>query len=473
MAQASYRVPESAEICCVVCNSVVNQWHDIPENKRECVLQAALKAQIVCNKCEIPEEREEVITPTTTTITRADLIEWLQQNTGCSEKRANSLCGILPKSFDVVYEKDNRHVLAIMWSDAPFLGNLPANVVSPAFKGKVYVLVSPLSFELLHMRYTSLATAEANLSSARNNKSYNMDTCEQNVAQTKKVLIKSVEKHALKNIEEDQEEEEEEFEIESGPETPIKKRPLEEKKEEKKTEKKKRQVDRISTTEDAMRFLKQQGCTIKQAQTIVTELRCGKNKGGKVAARVEAKSKTFLRLEHALIKDLLTEGLVSNKDVSAPFDSNRMVIQKGNHVCVVLVPDENGDLYKTISNEPTKIKQIVSLLKTPALEEPFLLNYLEPEELEACKDRLSQGFPCYLNEAGDEVIIRRNALVPLECQNQYVKTSPFTRGSCFVAIENRLNEDEKSIYDLLLDDMENGKVFEEVVVDYMTKVKDF
>lgn len=507
MAMQPFFIGSTTPVHCSTCGEHHCSFGDINEQDQQDCLLNALKANLICDACaaklEHPHKQKEVAPKPSPKGGKVQLspkealIAWLQQKAKCSAKCATAFAGILPRSFDAVPAKDGSpNVLAVMLEGASVLEKLPAEAVSPVFKGKVYVLVSPHAYSLLHLRYASFAQAEANLSSAQNNSGYNLEACQNNVEATKKTLMDEIGRTVVKKTIDFQapagpeEEEEEEEEIvkphpPSAGEVSQPKRPRDEEKEEKEEQKKdkaaKRVVDRISTTEGAISFLRRNSCTLVEARAIVTALRAGKNKGGKVVERL--RTQTFARLTFETITTLLTEGLIEANHVSEPFDSTKRAIEKGEHVCVVLLPDEQGVLYKTISKDPAQVKNIVDLLKSPPPAgegiSTFLSDFIEPDEMDACLQRLDMENPCYLNKAGDTFIIRLNSLLPAECQNDFVKVSPFTEGTCYVAIENRARDgdEEEVIYDLMTNDIlmnnDNNKSFEEIAAKWMQEVKNF
>lgn len=508
--QAFY-IESTHPIHCSTCGEFRCHFSDIKEDDRQRCLESALLGMLICNPCketveptpkqkEVPSKPSMGVEPSPpkggkVQSPKEAVITWLKQTAGCSEKCATAFAGILPRSFDAVPAKEGSpNVLAVLWEGAPILEELPADAVSPAFKGKVYVLVSRHAYSLLHLRYASFSQAEANLSSAKSNSGYNLETCKKNVESTKETLMNEIRRTVVKKTIDFQvpelpapaEEEEEEIVKPPPPEAgevSQPKRPRDEEKEEKEEEEKKKEkrvVERVSTTEGAISFLRRHGYTLVEARILVTALRAGKNKGGKIVERL--RDKTVARLTFETITTLLTEGLIETDHVSDPFDSDKKTIQKGEHVCVVLIPDEQGLVYKAISQDRGQVNHIVDLLKSPPPAgegiSTFLSNFIDPEELSTCLQRLDMENPCYLNKAGDEIIIRLNSLLPAECQNEFVKASPFTEGTCYVAIENRARDgdEEEVVYDLMTNDIllnNDNKSFEDIATKWMQEVKNF
>ena len=517
MAQVAFYIPADTRVVCCKCENDM-EFHEIPVEHQLATIVHALGGVLECDECkhffneqqqlypledEVQEAVGEVVVEEEKKILggKAGVIQWIVLNTGCSEKRAAAIASDLSRAFDVVpvgnKREVNSHVLAIVYADKETmeaLGDLVSNM-SPVVKNKAFVLVSQASFNDLHMRYTSFARAKHNLETARENKLHNIEACARGFVITKQALLNDLKNNVLPttNKQEEEEEEDEEVVVEK---TKEKKRAFidlieeeEEEEEEKKDEDDvvlKKSRNRISSIQPAYDFLKSFGFTKANQKVIANALRKGKGKGGKQVFRPHILENTFVRTPHFVVTRLLTEQLIKPNQVSAPFDSSSIEIAKGKHVCIVAIPDEDRRIYNILVEKPELINELDTLLKpTPIVEVVeerdvseveymFLSNYLDDdEEVAECLTTLEKR-PFYLNKAHDEVILRWTTALPPGSRNQYVKTSPFIGDMCFVAIENREDENnEECVFDTFVKNALLGESFETTAADLMNRVKDF
>lgn len=522
MAQVAFYIPADTRVVCCKCENDM-EFHEIPVEHQLATIVHALGGVLECDECkhffneqqqlypledEVQEAVGEVVVEEEKKILggKAGVIQWIVLNTGCSEKRATAIASDLSRAYDVVpvgnKKEVNSHVLAIVYADKETLealGDLVSNM-SPVVKNKAFVLVSQASFNDLHMRYTSFARAKHNLETARENKLHNIEACARGFVITKEALLKDLKNNVLQadqptttNKEEEEEEEDEKLVVEKK----DKKRAFidlvadeEEKEEEEKEEEKevvlKKSRNRISSIQPAYDFLKSFGFTKANQKVIANALRKGKGKGGQQVFRSHILENTFVRTPHSVVTRLLTEQLIKPNQVSAPFDSSSIEIAKGKHVCIVAIPDEDRRIYNILVEKPELINELETLLKpTPivevveerdlsAIEYTFLSNYLDDDqEVAECLTTLEER-PFYLNKAHDEVILRWTTALPPGYRNQYVKTSPFIGNMCFVAIENREDENNgECVFDTFVKNALLGESFETTAADLMNRVKDF
>jgi hypothetical protein len=524
MAQVPIYIPADTRVVCSKCENDM-AFHEIPVEHQLATIVHALGGVLECDECkqffneeeqqqqslyalEEDEAQEEVVEEKKIVGGKAGVIQWIIDNTGCSNKRANAIASDLSRAFDVVpvgnKVEPNSHVLAIVYADKETmeaLGDL-VSCMSPVVKNKAFVLVSQASFDGLHLRYTSFARAKHNLETARENKLHNIEACARGFVITKEALLKDLKNNVLQtttptvsSIQEKNEEEE--LVVEKKEKTKDKKRALidlvadkeeEEEQEEEKVVVLKKSRNRISSVQPAYDFLASFGFTKANQMMIVKALRKGKGKGGQQVFRPHILENTFVRTPHSVVTRLLTEQLIEPKQVSAPFDSTSIEISKGKHVCIVAIQDEDRSIFNLLVEKPELINELDKILVEPTtpthveeqerdiseIEYMFLSKYLEgDEEVAECLTTLGER-PFYLNKLHDEVIIRWTTALPPGARNQYVKVSPFIDGMCFIAIENREDETkEECVFDTFVNDALLNKPFETTAADLMNRVKDF